>query len=608
MSKKPSLKKEFNDKLWLNAYPKGVDWHAKLDGMPMGQMFDESVEKYADRPFIDFMGKKWTFKQAGNIVERLAANMQETHNIGKGSKVALCLPNTPYYIFAYFAAQKLGATVVNLNPLYAEEEMIELCKDADVDMLFTMDAKSLYPTIEKIKERAGIKTVVVCSLADALPNTKKYALKAFNPVAKMSRKLGGPKKLAALEKLTRVKFGKDTIKFNSLLKKTRHQTVYPTINPNEDVALFQYTGGTTGLPKAAMLTHTNVTVNVKQLKMWFTTMKPEGEKMLAVLPFFHVFAMTAEMNLAMHCGHELVLMPEPDLHGMMKLINDEKITLFAGVPKLYQEIIKANKDGKYDLSSLTTCIAGGAALDVTVKNEFEQLFGCKLVEGYGLSETSPLVSANPMVGKNKGGSIGLVVPGTEIKLRDLDDPSKTVPQGEKGEICVRGPQVMKGYHNNPSATADSIDKDGWFATGDVGIMDENGYVSIVDRIKDMILTNNGLNVYPGKVEKALMQHPDILEVIVLGINNDKNGQDIKAFMVLKPGASEFDRATLKEFLKDKLSPYEMPRMLEFRDDLPKTMIGKPDKKALRAEEDAKATANDNGSTPAPKASKGNPKP
>ena len=419
----------------------------------------------------------------------------------------------------------------------------------------------------------------------------------------MSRKLGGPKKLSALEKLTSPKFKNGTIKLKKLQKKTKHVLKPATVNPDTDIALFQYTGGTTGLPKAAMLTHTNISVNVEQLRQWFTTMKPDGEKMMAVLPFFHVFAMTAEMNLAMACGHELILMAEPNLPEMLKLIEKEKATLFAGVPKLYQEIIKANKDGQYDLSSLTTCIAGGAALDATVKDEFEKLFGCKLVEGYGLSETSPLVSANPMTGLNKTGSIGLVVPGTEIKLRDLDDPSKTVAQGEKGEICIRGPQVMKGYHNNAEATAESIDKDGWFATGDVGVMDENGYVSIVDRIKDMILTNNGLNVYPGKVEKALMQHPDILEVIVLGIKNDKNGQDIKAFMVLKPDSKEFDRPALKEFLKDKLSPYEMPRLLEFRDDLPKTMIGKPDKKALRAEEDAKAQ----GAT-SPKASRSAAKP
>lgn len=604
MSKKDSLKKDFNDKLWLKAYPEGVKWDAELKGMPMGEMFDESVKKYGDRPFLDFMGRKYTFKEAGKIVDRLAANMQHEHGIGKGNRVALALPNTQYYVFAYFAAMKAGATVVNLNPLYAEEEMIELCKDAKVDMLFTMDAKTIYPTIEKIKERANIKTVVVCSLADALPGTKKYALKAFNPVAKLSRKLGGPKKLSALEKLATVKHKNGTIRFSKMLKKPKSPAVTPKINPGKDVALFQYTGGTTGLPKAAMLTHSNITVNVEQLRMWFTTMKPEGEKMLAVLPFFHVFAMTAEMNLAMRCGHEIILMPEPNIPDILKTIEKQKITIFAGVPKLYQEIIKANKDGKYDLSSLRTCIAGGAALDPSVKKEFEDLFTCKLVEGYGLSETSPLVSANPLSGLNKAGSIGLVVPGTEIKLRDLDDPAKTVAQGEKGEICIRGPQVMKGYHNNAAATAESIDKDGWFATGDVGVMDENGYVSIVDRIKDMILTNNGLNVYPGKVEQALMQHPDIAEVIVLGVKNDQNGQDIKAFIVLKPGSEEFDRPALKEFLKDKLSPYEMPRLLDFRADLPKTMIGKPDKKALRAEEEAKAS-NDNKTPkkPAAKAAK-----
>tara|TARA_B100000686_G_C16744625_1_gene948685 strand:- start:1078 stop:2019 length:942 start_codon:yes stop_codon:yes gene_type:complete len=297
--------------------------------------------------------------------------------------------------------------------------------------------------------------------------------------------------------------------------------------------------------------------------------------------------MTTEMNLAVANGHELVMMPQPDMKEMLRLIEKEKITIFAGVPKLYQEINKLNADGKYDLSSLTTCIAGGAALDVTVKEQFEKLAGCTLVEGYGLSETSPLVSANPLVGKNLAGSIGLAVPGTEIRLRDLKNPDKFVKQGEKGEICIRGPQVMKGYLNNPTATSGVLDKNGWFATGDVGVMDKDGYVKIVDRIKDMILTNNGLNVYPGKVEKALLQHPNISEVIVLGVDNDSNGQDIKAFIVLKDPKTPLTRNDMKSFLKDKLSPYEMPRMLDFRDELPKTMIGKPDKKALRAEEDVK---------------------
>ena len=575
-------KQDFNSFPWLKSYPAGVDWNAKLQARPMGQVFDDAVARFSDRPFINFLGKSYTFKQAGKMIDRLAAGMQ-ADGIKKGSKVGIALPNTPYYVFAYFAAMKLGATVVNLNPMYAEQEMIDLCRDAQVDMMFTIDVRNLYPTIEKIRERAGIEKVVVCPLADALPAAKKYALKAFNPVARRIRKLGGPE--MSVEKLAPVKFNKNTVRFKDMLGNAR-DLAPARINPDSDVAVYQYTGGTTGLPKAAMLTHANLSINAEQLRLWFTTMK-EGEKLLAVLPFFHVFAMTTEMNLAVANGHELVMMPQPDMQEMLKLIEKEKITIFAGVPKLYQEINKLNKDGRYDLSSLTTCIAGGAALDLSVKEEFEKLAGCTLVEGYGLSETSPLVSANPLTGRNIAGTIGLAVPGTEIKLRDLKDPLKTVKQGQKGEICIRGPQVMKGYLNNPMATSEVLDRDGWFATGDVGIMDKDGYVKIVDRIKDMILTNNGLNVYPGKVEKALMQHPNVSEVIVLGIDNNSNGQDIKAFIVLKDPKQPFDRTELKEFLKDKLTAYEMPRLLDFRDSLPKTMIGKPDKKALRAEELAK---------------------
>jgi len=384
--------------------------------------------------------------------------------------------------------------------------------------------------------------------------------------------------------------------FKSLLKHGKKPTSV-AIDPLNDVAVYQYTGGTTGLPKAAMLTHANLTVNTEQNRLWFGGTKKDGDKMFAFLPFFHVFSMTTQLNLSMATGSELtiLLMTPAELQAkkhfeyIAEIINNKKPTVFAATPQVWKDTVELAKKRKLDLSSLKICLSGGAALPAAIKTLTEDYVGQPLIEGYGLSETSPVASANPVGQKTKAGSIGLTFPGTEIELRDLDDPSKTVPLGQKGEIWIKGPQVMKGYFNNPKATKESLDKDGWFRTGDVATMDEDGYVFIVDRIKDMILSNTGNNVYPSKIEKALSTHPDIDESLVIGVPDAGRGETIKAFIVLKKGATEFDRDALKSFLKSRLKPYEIPKMLEFRDELPKTMIGKPDRKALRAEETAKTS-------------------
>jgi long-chain acyl-CoA synthetase len=361
--------------------------------------------------------------------------------------------------------------------------------------------------------------------------------------------------------------------------------------------VLQYTGGTTGIPKAAALSHSNLTCNLQQAHLWFTGGKtlPAGEKMLAVLPFFHVFSMTVQMNMSINSGIELIMLPKFDVKDTLKTIDREKPTMFAGVPTLYKALVDCPDVKKYDLSSLKICLSGGSALNENVMRGFKALTGIDLTEGYGLSETAPIATANPVFGKKKLNSIGMPVPQTEVKIANMELPDQRQPIKVEGEICLKGPQVMKGYWNRPDETAKVMDKDGFFRTGDVGYIDEDGYIFIVDRIKDMI-NASGLKVFPRKVEEALLQHPHVSEASVIGVEDEYRGETVKAFIVLRQGQT-LDEKEMLSFLKDKLAPYEMPKMMETRSALPKTMIGKPDKKALVAEEKAKAAQKKNGTAP-----------
>jgi long-chain acyl-CoA synthetase len=353
------------------------------------------------------------------------------------------------------------------------------------------------------------------------------------------------------------------------------------IDVEEDVAVLQYTGGTTGLPKGAMLTHANVSANVHQVVLWFPDMKRGEERVLGILPLFHVFAMTVVMNMSVAAGTEMVLLPRFDLQQALKTIHRTKPTLFPAVPTIYTAINGAPNLGKFDLSSIKFCISGGAPLPLEVKNRFEELTGCRLVEGYGLSETSPVATSNPINGVSKEGSIGLPVPGTRIQIHDLEDKDKALAVGEKGEVCIIGPQVMKGYWNRPEETAETL-RDGRMHTGDVGYMDEEGYTFLIDRLKDLILCS-GYNVYPRVIEEAIYLHPAVNEVTVIGVDDEYRGQSPKAFVHLREGERLSEEELLK-FLKDKISKIEMPSAIEFREELPKTMIGKLSKKELVAEE------------------------
>ncbi len=553
---------------WLAAYPANVDWHARIPARPLHSLLDEAVERYAGRTCIDFLDKRYSYREIGELANRAAKGLARL-GVRRGTKVGLFLPNCPYSVIFYFGILKAGGTVVNFNPLYAERELIHQIQDSETEIMVTLDLKVLCDKLMPLVEKTGLRKVVICPMAAILPFPKNILF----PIARR-------------KEVARIKEGERTVSFEEVLANDGKVTA-PEIDPASEIALLQYTGGTTGVPKGAMLTHANAVANAMQLRLWAPELGSSQEKILGVLPLFHVFAMTVVMNQGLLLGAEMVLLPRFELLQLLKTIEKKKPTVFVGVPTLYAAINNAKETANTDLRSLKACISGGAPLPLEVKHRFEELSGCVLVEGYGLSETAPVATCNPFLGENKPGSIGLPMPGTEIEILAIDGPERVLPLGERGEVCIRGPQVMAGYWKRPEDTAKSL-KGGRFHSGDIGYMDAQGYVFIVDRLKEMILCG-GYNVYPRNVEEAIYMHPAVAECAVVGIPDSYRGQTVKAYVVLREGRT-LSKDELNEFLKDKLSPIEMPKQVEVRASLPKTAIGKILKKALLAEEEAKAKA------------------
>jgi long-chain acyl-CoA synthetase len=556
---------------WLDHYPKGVDWHQPFAPAPLYQLLDDAAAKYAARPCTNFLGKVITYGEIGRMVDRAAAGLQKL-GVKKGTKVGLLMPNCPTFIVYYFATLKAGGTVVNYNPLYTLEELSYQIKDSETDMMVTLDLKLLFDKAEALMQAGTLKRAIVASFPALLPGAKSVLFKLFK-----GKDLAHPMKSPVAANVIA----------EGDVRKNDGKYQKPAIDPLNDVAVLQYTGGTTGTPKGAMLTHANVSINCRQGAAWATHLSEGNERVLAALPFFHVFAMTAVMNFALAYGAEIVIMPRFVLDDAMKLIDKTRPTVMPGVPTMFIAMLNHPKLASFNLSSLKFCLSGGAPLPVDVKQKFEKLTGCKLVEGYGLSEASPSVTCNPLEGAVKEGSIGQPLPGTIVSLRDLADPSKEVPQGEKGEICIKGPQVMKGYWKKPEETANQFVGD-YLRTGDVGVMDEEGFIFIVDRIKDLIICS-GYNVYPRRIEEAIYEHPAVEEVTVIGIKDDYRGEAPKAFIKLRAG-SQATEGDIRKHLEAKISKIEMPAEIEFREALPKTMIGKLSKKELKAEEEQRRKA------------------
>ncbi|WP_092869619.1 long-chain-fatty-acid--CoA ligase [Hyphomicrobium facile] len=551
--------------LWVDHYPRGVDWHMPIPKRTVPELLERAANQFPGKPAISFLGRTTSYSMLASEVDRVAAGLQSI-GVKRGTKVGLLLPNTPTFIVYYFAILKAGGTVVNFNPLYTLEELTFQVKDSETEIMITHDLTLLFSKTEALMLSGVIARSVVIPFASVLPPLKSVLFRLL--------KRKDVADVRASRAANRVIDG-------VALAATSAPMTPVAIDPDEDVAVLQYTGGTTGTPKGAMLTHANLTANTAQIAAWAVDLEPGNESILGALPLFHVFAMTVVMNMGVELAAKIILIPRFQLVEVLKLLNRERPTVLPAVPTIFTAMLNYPQFKSYDVSSLRFCISGGAPLPMEVKLKFEAVSGAKVVEGYGLSEASPVLTCNPVQGEPVAGSIGPPMPGTTISLRDIEDPTKEVAQGERGELCAKGPQIMKGYWKKPAETEKQFVGE-FLRTGDVAIMDEHGYFSIVDRIKDLIICS-GYNVYPRRIEEAIYTHPAVEEVTVIGIADDYRGEAPKAFIKLKNGMQATAEDILKH-LEPKISKIEMPAAIEFRDSLPKTMIGKLSKKELAAEE------------------------
>ena len=530
-------------------------------------LIDAAVRDHGGRQAVDFLGRHWTYAEIGGLVDHVAAGLQAI-GVGPGVRFGLCLPNSPYFVILYFAALRCGATVVNFNPLYVEHELRHQIRDSGTTIMAVIDVASIHAKIAAIAEDSGLEKIIVCPMAAILPALTSIAYRLFKrgDIARWPR-------------------DHRHVAFATLA--ASRTTFKPVPLSPDDVAVLQYTGGTTGVPKAAMLTHANLTANSRQMMLHVGWDAEQQDRILGVLPMFHVFALTTVLNFSVDTSAQMILLPRFELKQFLKTVRRTRPTKLFAVPTMLTAINKAAVRRPIHFDDLDYCVSGGAPLPFDTRTQFERLTGARVVEGYGLSETSPILTCNPTEGKVKDNSAGIPFPGTVIEIRSLDDPHRLMPTGERGEVCARGPQVMKGYWNRPEETEKTF-IDGAIRTGDVGYLDEDGYLFLVDRIKDVIICG-GYNVYPRMIEEALHDHPAVLEAVVIGLPDEYRGQAPKAFVVLRPG-QQATPADLHDFLATRLSKIEMPREIELRASLPKTLIGKLSKKELVAEEAAKAGA------------------
>jgi long-chain acyl-CoA synthetase len=551
---------------WLRDYPKHANWHTAYKAAPLFHLLDDAAAHYGTRPCTTFLGRVTTYGEIWNQVNQVAAGLQRI-GVSKGTKVGLFLPNCPAFIVYYYAILKVGGVVVNYNPLYSVEEVTYQVRDSDTEIMVTLDLKVLFNKVDALLSDGVLKQAVVVPFASMLPFPKSWLF----PIAKRGdvASVGSSKNTAKI------------VRHSDLWVATSYTPIAVSIDPETDLAVLQYTGGTTGTPKGAMLTHANCYINTLQVIDWANDLEQAGERVLGVLPFFHVFAMTVVMNFGIAKAAEIIIMPRFELNGALDLIKAHKPTIMPGVPTLFNAIANSSRVKDIDMTSLKFCLSGGAPLLLDIKQNFERITGCTLVEGYGLSETSPVATCNPTDGRILPGSIGMPIPATILTLRDPSDPTKEVPIGERGEICIGGPQVMKGYWKRPAETAQQF-VGPYFRTGDIGVMDANGFFTIVDRIKDLIICS-GYNVYPRRIEEAIAEHAAVEEVTVIGIPDTYRGEAPKAFVKLKSGMTASSDDIMRH-LATKIAKIEWPSDIEFRDTLPKTMIGKLSKKELKEEE------------------------
>jgi len=549
------------EKPWLKHYEEGVPHILEYPQKILSVLLQEVAEKHGEKPAIFFFGRILTFDQLNCLIDRFAAILHHL-GIGKGDRVAIVLPNLPQYPIVHYAIMRLGAVIVPVNPLYVERELKYQLNDSGAKAAIVLNL--VYPRLKAIRAETSLENIIVTSVKDYLP-----------PLLKLLYRFKERKKgtVARVKKEPGVHF------FMELMKQKLPSAPEVKVSVN-DVAMFLYTGGTTGVSKGTVLTHENLVANAFQTRSWVSDIRDGEEVILSALPFFHSYGMTTCMHLSLVCHSKALLVPRFDTRQVLKLVQKHRVTIFPGVPTMYIAINNYPDVNKYDLSSIRACISGGAALPVEVQRQFERLTGGRLVEGYGLSEASPVTHANPLYGLRKEGSIGVPFPSTEAKIVDLKT-CEDLPVGEIGELAVRGPQVMQKYWNRPEETQQTL-RNGWLLTGDVARMDEDGYFYIVDRKKELIITS-GFNVYPREIEEVLFQHPKVAEAAVIGVPDAHRGEVIKAYVVVKEGKT----ATTEEiisFCQGKLARFKIPKIVEFRPELPKSMIGKVLRRVLIEEE------------------------
>ncbi|MBU9710945.1 AMP-binding protein [Evansella tamaricis] len=555
---------------WLTQYPEEIPTRINYDEKPLQEYLKEGAKEEPDKTLFHFMGKEMSFGEVYNSALRFANSLKDL-GVQKGDRVAIMLPNTPQSVISYYGALIAGAIVVQTNPLYVERELEHQMVDSDAKVIVCIDL--VYPRVMNILEKTSLEHVIVTEVKDYLPFPK-------NLIYPFIQKKNYGFKVD-------VEYNKTTHSFVDLLKFAETKEIPLKIDVKKDLALLQYTGGTTGVAKGVMLTHFNLVANTTQCIKWMYNMNHGNEVILCALPFFHVYGMTVGMNFSVMDRSKMVILPRFDTKQVLKAIDKQKATIFPGAPTMYIGLINDPNVQKYDLSSIDVCISGSAPLPVEVQERFESLTGGKLSEGFGLTEASPVTHFNLMWGNRPTGSIGLPWPDTDVAILSAET-GDTAPVGEIGELIIKGPQVMTGYWNRPEETKASFHGD-WLLTGDMGYMDEKGYFYIVDRKKDMIIAG-GFNIYPREIEEVLYENDAIQEAVAIGIPDPYRGETVKAFIVLKEGA-QITEAEVSNFCRKHLSAYKVPKHFEFRNELPKTMVGKVLRRALVEEEKNKLARN-----------------
>jgi long-chain acyl-CoA synthetase len=531
-----------NEKKWLSVYPDSISKEIKVPEFPMQRILQNACQSYPNNTAITFYDRKISYQELFHASQAFASALQKK-GVQKGDRVAIMLPNCPQYVIAYYGSLATGAIITQINPMLVERELQHILQDSGAETIVVLDG--LYPKVKSVQQHANLKNIIAVSLQSSDAD--------FQPDAS----------------------------FDQFMKAGDGKINHVSIDPVNDIAVLQYTGGTTGRSKGAMLTHSNILANVVQSYEFFKhELKMGSERTLSVIPLFHVFGMTSAMNLSVYIAGDSIMLPRFEIEEVLETIKREQPTTFPGVPTMYVALTNHPKAEEYGMGSIQVCNSGSAPMPVELLREFERKSGAKILEGYGLTEASPTTHCNPAFAKRKPGSVGIGFPSTEYKVMDLGGGTKEMAPGELGELVVKGPQVMKGYWNMPEETAVTL-RDGWLYTGDIAKVDEDGYLYIVDRKKDLIIAS-GYNIYPRDVEEVLYEHPAVQEAVVIGVPDAYRGESVKAVLVLKNNKTANEREII-DYCRANLSAYKVPHFVEFRDELPKTNVGKILRRALREE-------------------------